>query len=431
MPPLLVNIDLPESIRPQMEWSWDLFCCHFQIPYRLNRSNIGDLLISTEKDEKADIKISKRTLEIVEEQRFDHENVFPEEPVIRSQNGQKDILGTAFYMVNSLQEYPGKTEDLDELGRFKYRASYQYKFDVVERDLVSELFEELRNSISDKIGEETSQEVPACFLTHDVDRIAQGNPREAYHRLKKGKIGKTIRTGLHWMLGKHEWDNMEEILSLHESFGFRSSFFWLTEKGRDHQNVLNADYDIQSPRYKRVLKEIKNRGFTNGLHKSTFQKDLSEEFKKINEVIPINRNHYLKFKIPDHYKNLDDAEFLLDTSLAFSERMGFRNNYGKPFHPFDDRNGKAMELLEVPLNIMDITLFRDQESPFEEASRFIRNAREGAVLTFLWHNNALTDGKFTTWKETYIRLLELLKEQEFPSKTAFELRERHPSSFTS
>ncbi len=56
---------------------------------------------------------------------------------IKTENGN-DYISTAFYMINSLQEY--HSSDPDDVGRFKYSTSYQAKYGNVTSNLVQECF---------------------------------------------------------------------------------------------------------------------------------------------------------------------------------------------------------------------------------------------------------------------------------------------------
>lgn len=420
-------IRLPEPIRPEIAWAWDLFCSHWGIPYMLTEEG-PELLISNE--EHADIRVSDRFERIWREKQLKNREVFPEEPLLRCEDGTPDFLGTAFYMVNSLQEWGAGEKEVDSHGRFLFEASYQHRFDVVEEDLVTGLFEELLGSCRKKLGDpELHAPETSVFLTHDIDRIRKGNLREAAWKLKKGKWLGALRSLWKRARGFHEWENIEAMLKLHKDKGMKSSFFWVTERGTAPDGIRNADYDVGDPRYLRSMKKVKEAGFCNGLHKSSFQKGFEEEFQKLDHAERINRNHYLKFQLPHHYQALEEDGFLLDTSLGFREAIGFRNSYGRPFHPYDPKRRCKMRLLEVPLHIMDVTLVGHYREPFRRAVEFIQNCPSGTLITILWHNNHLTDGRFRDRKRLYEKLLEWFRTNGTPGITPDRILERAaPSS---
>ena len=407
MKTLRVQIELPESIRPEIQWAWDLFCTHCGIDHRIVEAE-EDLLISQR--EEAQVRVSEGFERILNSGELRHQNVFPEEPFLRNPDGKVDVLGTAFYMVNSLQEWDPEPGKRDDHGRFLYIASYQYRFGVVERDLVSELFDELREKLKPFLGKSSPPTTSKVFLTHDIDRITRGNIREAAAKIKAGKLFGALPPLAKRFLGIHEWNNIEEILQLHKQRGFQSCFFWLPEQGKAPDGIANADYDIEAPSYQRSMEWVKTRGSSNGLHKSSFSSGFEEEFQKLGATDRINRNHYLKFQLPAHYQALEEAGFLLDSSLGFREAIGFRNSYGRPFHPFDPEKRKPMNMLEVPLHIMDVTLYQGYEDPLGASKRFLETHAQGKILTILWHNNHLTKGRFETSKKDYEALLDRIKQ---------------------
>lgn len=409
--PIKVRFELPASIRDRVVWAWELFASHFGIPYRMLDEGRADIRIAMEPD--GDVPVSQAFEGAMRKGMLRWEELMPEEPAIKCSDGRTDVLSTAFYMVNSLQERSAFDHEKDAYGRFRSDASYQARFGVFERDIVSELFDELYERCFQNMGLSPFKGSPShIFLTHDIDRVANGDLREAGWSVKKGKILRAIRLGIDRAMGKYEWENIREILSIHERYGLTSCFFWLPEKGKDELGIPNADHDVTRPRFQDLMREIEARGSYNGLHKSSFDRSFQDEFSKLRSALPINRNHYLKIHLPEHYESLEDEGFLLDSSLGFSDAIGFRNSYGRPFHPFDQRSGAKMRLLEVPLQIMDTALLRLGSDPFERMRSFLDRNTRNKVITILWHNNFFSDGRFRYWREHYLRLLQLLKERE-------------------
>jgi hypothetical protein len=81
--------------------------------------------------------------------------------------------------------------------------------------------------------------------------------------------------------------------------------------------------------------------------------------------------------------------------------VGFRNGMCHPFRPFNLNTNKEIEILEIPLAIMDVTLFEnylklDARRAWEITKLLIDNVRScNGVLTVLWHNTLmLKDLKF-------------------------------------
>ncbi|HEY5565484.1 MAG TPA: hypothetical protein VIL33_07830, partial [Rhodothermia bacterium] len=77
--------------------------------------------------------------------------------------------------------------------------------------------------------------------------------------------------------------------------------------------------------------------------------------------------------------------------LGFAEREGFRNGTSVPFRIFDIPANQPLAIWEMPLAIMDTTLYGyrdlDLEAGIEATRRLMDVTKEfGGVLVILWHN---------------------------------------------
>ena len=161
-------------------------------------------------------------------------------------------------------------------------------------------------------------------------------------------------------MSKPDWLNMDQIMSLESEFNCTSTFFWLVKKGKE-QGLKNSDYNFKSPRIKKIFHEVRNRGFENGIHKSISKDSFMSELEIFDETPIANRYHFLKFNLPSGYDAIEQAGLKIDTSLGFAENSGFRNNYGRPFNPFNVEERRPYSFIEVPLHVMDTALYQIQK----------------------------------------------------------------------
>jgi hypothetical protein len=127
------------------------------------------------------------------------------------------------------------------------------------------------------------------------------------------------------------------------------------------------------------------------------------------------RNHYLRFKTPDSWKILSKAGFKYDTTFGYSDMVGFRNGMCHPFKPYDLNEEKEIDILEIPLVIMDVALF-DVASSFEEAwncaKKLIDTVEENSgIITILWHNNVFSSSFRFNWLLLYEKILKYCYEK--------------------
>lgn len=333
------------------------------------------------------------------------------EGVIKSESGQPDYITTAFYLLNSLQEHSDK--DPDELGRFKYSNSNQYKLKNSEQNLVQNCFD----AISKVAGTPIRNEKSRFLLTHDIDMVYGAWIEDGFNVLKKGRIDQFLVLMLNAIRNRPDWLNMDKIMNLESEYDCKSVFYWIVNKGVVNKRERNADYTFHSETIQYQFKNVEKRGFENGIHKSISTETFKEELKKFGSPPLANRYHYLKFALPQAYRDIEDAGLNLDASLGFAEQPGFRNNYGLPFNPYDVDKRKAHSFVEVPLHIMDRTFFQYKKSSIKDAEKeifnFLEKNRTNCVLSILWHNNFFTDFKFKGYLSLYKKMLAYIRDNDF------------------
>lgn len=106
------------------------------------------------------------------------------------------------------------------------------------------------------------------------------------------------------------------------------------------------------------------------------------------------RNHYLRFDNKCTFNLLEEFEFDYDATLGMADNVGFRNGMCYPFRPICQISGEFLNILEIPLNVMDVNFFKymglsldDSFSLFKEIYEKVK--RVNGVFSILWHNNNL------------------------------------------
>jgi hypothetical protein len=106
------------------------------------------------------------------------------------------------------------------------------------------------------------------------------------------------------------------------------------------------------------------------------------------------RYHYLRCLYHETLPLLERARFSYDTSLAFAEHEGFRCGCSFPFAPYSLTEERPLDLVELPLAVMDGTLqeahyrgLAAAEAERAAASVLSRVLGSGGAVSLLWHNN--------------------------------------------
>jgi hypothetical protein len=354
---------------------------------------------------------------------FNHElHLINKTPIIFFPNSQNpDWLGTAFYMINSFQEYDKSPDNdsLDKYGRFRYDKSYQHKFNCIEKNLVQEYFDNFWKENLENIGLMGESRKSKIFISHDIDTIYGSLFEDGLWAIKKGRIDIVLNLLMNEILLNPHWKNIDKIAKINSEYDLLSTFFWLTTKKVATNRIKNADYSIG-----KVQNLISDTNF-NGLHKSCYTTSFEEELKSLPFKTDINRYHYLKINVPSSWADLEAAGLRFDTSLGFAERYGFRNSYGLPFKPYNISTQTSYKIVEVPLNIMDGTINRYMKIPLKETAShmidFIENNLTNTIISIVWHNTYFTHYKYSGYLEEYKKVLLHLNESGIKFVTPKEI----------
>lgn len=257
----------------------------------------------------------------------------------------------------------------------------------------------------------------AVCLTHDVDWAVP--PKR--HVLRAVRLA--LRRGRPWLLPRwllgskltplnpYSVRRLAEIERRHSV----SSTFFVKATPPDLLNPLYEEfYDLSTMGGE--LEWLIEEGWEVALHggydsycsadRLKVEKQLLE--KACGERVKGVRMHYLRFRHPDTWLAVEEAGFAYDSTLGFPDALGFRNGLCYPFKPMMDR--KFLQVLEVPLAVMDTTLFgylRLTPSQAFDAIRAVAQRVEAlrGVLTLLWHNSSLGEPLYEGWGRLYRALL--------------------------
>ncbi len=418
-----INIQ-DKDLYPVIQWTWSLFAQYFGIGV----DELPGISIGTSEDD--DIKISDTFANIIRNKAYPSGGIFSDKAVITASDGQEDLLGTAFYLANCLQEYEPPVDCYDGYGRFKHECSQQDSYGLHQRNFVGECFEKIASSTAGLSQLRPPANPSRILLTHDIDLIPHGLLEDGKALLMRGRYDLLFLLLVRHVLLRPSWADMDKIMDIHDEYGMKSVFFWLVEQGKNVSSytgtpIRNSDYNFNSAKLKAQRQRILNRGFENGLHKSVGNTTFSEELDCFEKGTAYNRNHFLLYRLPEHFEQVEEAGLKVDCSVGFASVYGFRNSFSQPFMPFNLKEGRSYRFLEVPVNLMDAT-FRTylDESP-EKARKlmidFLDRHRTNAVLSIIWHNNMFSKYKNGEWLQQYKLILDYIRQNRMMSVSLEDL----------
>jgi peptidoglycan/xylan/chitin deacetylase (PgdA/CDA1 family) len=361
-----------------------------------------------------------------------------------------DLLKSAFYLLSGYQERdPG---DPDLLGRFTYQSSIQSHLNITTKPVVNYYFDAIISGIHEfcrlqdiKFARRKLFDNFAFFLTHDVDRISYYNLNSLLNTLKQLtgllKTGKTksyllkeaLNIGSHIIYNPDRKDpfwNFSFLSDLEKKLGICSTWFFLPED----QKHIDSYYKLTEQKISELIRFLINEGHEIGLHGTVRSYNSFDTLVKIkNELVSVTgqndtgiRQHRLMWKHPDTALFHEEAGIVYDTTLGFAGYEGFRNSYCHPFRLFDFEKDRMLSYWEIPLNVMESTLFDYRNLEFGNALKAINQllgeiSAFNGVFTLLWHNNYFDEVERPGITGFYTGLLERIMSEKPEVLTGMEI----------
>ncbi|MDV3244188.1 MAG: hypothetical protein LYZ66_03285 [Nitrososphaerales archaeon] len=239
----------------------------------------------------------------------------------------------------------------------------------------------------------------AACLTHDIDNIS----RPLSHVLRRRDRFSTSDLILSLLGFRSLYDNASLVAKLEAARSLHSSFY-----------LFSANYDLSSMAKK--LRSLLREGWDVGLHGDFGTHDsleqMLEAFAKFQGATGIRpqgvREHYLRFDFERTWTLMEKAGFQYDSTVGNTDKLGFRVGLCTPFHP-PDRDWKPMKILELPLVLMDATLWGYLRRTEAEGVRDFEMLKQrvgevNGLFTLLWHPEAVR----MKGGRTYPAMLDLL-----------------------
>jgi hypothetical protein len=209
-------------------------------------------------------------------------------------------------------------------------------------------------------------------LTHDVD-VTSAKERSWFsvgYAVYNSFLNREFINGLKILLAKSfkkrfikkwfakdPWNCFEEWIQIEKEIGLKSSFYFIPFKnlaGIDAPKVREAKYDLDEELIRRLVEggwEVGVHGIDNWKNVKKGEEELEQIFKLAKSKVG-TRIHWLFFD-DETWKRLNDAGYYYDTSFGYNDDVGFRAGTLQVYRPERVKN-----LLELPLNIQDGSLFR-------------------------------------------------------------------------
>ena len=324
-----------------------------------------------------------------------------------------DWLGEIFEWISSSTELHIRKRD--SVGRIPFSETIFGQFDISPRKpYATMLMAWMENCFRNGNGSQSLSHAPSpspggehiVVCSHDIDFYYASKLSTLERLLKNLAISCSLSPSWSYFSsslkltrdllgGRRVGDFLPAMLEASEKYHFQSSLFVVPRRSHRRDPVYKLE-DL-SPHLDAAIRK----GFSVGLHGSYCSVindgTLTPEARDLGKAIgrrPLgSRQHWLRF---DYHEKLFDAiqeaKLFFDSSLGFSETVGFRNGASFAFPPYDFKNEKTCNFLEIPLVLMDESLLatcrRLNEAPQELADEVLSESRKWSWggISALWHN---------------------------------------------
>jgi len=331
-----------------------------------------------------------------------------------------DLFSAIFFLLSRAEEYD--SSETDEHERFLAENSWAFKNKVLERPIIDEWIETFKRLLKEKFGEfPFKKHVYQWINTYDID-IAYAHLYRPLKRalggaVKSGLAGdlESVRKRLIVLAGKEKdpFDTYDYQRDLTHDKSSKNIYFILSGGDSPYDNALNIDH----PGMIKLIEGLKMNSQI-GIHPSYESKDQIKVLRKeishlesvISSQIKSSRQHFLRLKLPETYRNLISCAIENDYTMGFPHHIGFRSGTARVHKFFDLKANQVTSLNIFPLQIMDGTLIDymklNPEEAIERVTKVVERTKNvDGVLVTLWHNHILKEG--SPWRRVYEKLAEI------------------------
>jgi len=326
-----------------------------------------------------------------------------------------DAFAAIFYLLSRYEEY--LNDPRDKHGNYNYTNSILYKLNVLDKPLVEQWIEIIKEVITKNFPSIQLKPNKAKFgLSFDID-VAYAYKNRSAAILAAGFVKKILL--LHFTEAKDQLlTSLNRREDMYDTYHYIFSsiknikpifFFDMGHYGRFDKNP-----SYKNKKFRQLIQSISEKALI-GIHPSyasnANNKLVAKEKSKLEQItgkpVTVSRQHYLKLKLPSTYNLLINNNIAEDFTMGYSGYYGFRAGTCNSFLFFDLVNNQQTQLRLYPFAYMEVTLNNHLNLTIDEAkkiiSRLVQTVKKyNGVFIPLWHNSTLCESKeWKGWREVF------------------------------
>ncbi len=341
---------------------------------------------------------------------------------------RKDIISSAFYFLTCWQEY-ASDQKLTPENRYDFTKSHQKYWDFADIPVVDYYVDILDRAFNMKLPEFSGkprwhENKDFCVtLSHDVDYWNYWTQDEI-RRMIRHNLSRMTRQPLHalFKLILHNLDKRvfynptrrhSQVIAYEHKHGVQSTSFLLAMDDNDDPRknyLVDPNYRTEIQNFYTLLNHTGVE--LHGSPEAAFSPEqLEKELTLLREAgfHPIGyRSHRLAFSFQKTFAILEQAGIQYDSTLGFWEHAGYRAGISYPYKPYNLEENRPFNILEIPLHVMDVSLFSPISMHMNIASgrkwmteRINITKQKGSHLSLLWHYRTYDNIDYPGWGQLY------------------------------
>ena len=328
-----------------------------------------------------------------------------------------DLFAAVFYLLSRYEEYLPYEPDM--YFRFPHAQSIAFQNNFLNLPLIDLWIEELKKNILVKNQSVQFKENKFQLLpTYDID-IAYSFKGKGIVRNIAGTLKDFVkfnfrnisfRLNVLFANEKDPYDSFEFLDEIHQQFSLKPIYFFLLSEGSEYDKNLYKHSSFM----KELISTIHSK-YEIGIHpswKSHERIDILQEEILLLKEVKKSRQHYIRFTLPETFRNLINVGITEDYSMGYGSINGFRASTSRSFKWFDVEKNEVSDLTLHPFCYMECNSFYEQKNTAEKALEEMLHyaavvKKVNGNLITIWHNFSLgTAPLWKGWKEKYIEFLE-------------------------
>lgn len=322
-----------------------------------------------------------------------------------------DLFAASFYLISRYEEYLPHLRDSHD--RFVETESIAWQKNFLQKPIVNIWAKELRKTIMEKYPDLKYVAHPYRFIsTIDIDNAyayrekgimrTVGSYAKNLTELNFSQIAERTRVLLR--IEKDPYDTYNFMHEVHKKYKTNVVYFFLLgEYGENDKNLPTDNKNFQE-----LIKSLADYGDA-GVHPSygsnkkhgRLNKEVGLLSKILKREVTKSRQHFLKLRLPNTYRQLIDADISDDYTMGYAGQVGFRAGTCSAFYFYDLDLEQETSLKIHPFACMDATFKYYMKTDVDKVMDIVQSLVDevksvNGTFISLWHNESLSENYI--WK---------------------------------